>query len=152
MCLRQERLGRACSFEHHRNSGDLDNTLFAHQFGPMTDFPVTLFHNPRCSKSRAALALIRERGIEPDIVLYLQTGWTKAGLHGLLTRMDAAARDVLRTGEAEAAALGADASEAMIITAMVAHPILVERPIVQTPLGVVIARPPQRVFEVLPAL
>ena len=118
----------------------------------MSDVPITLFHNPRCSKSRAALELIRERGIEPEIVLYLQTGWTEARLRGLLKRMNRSARDILRTGESEAAVLGTNASEAVILAAMVAHPILVERPIVETPLGVVVARPVERVFEVLPAL
>lgn len=116
----------------------------------MTDFPVTIFHNPRCSKSRAALELIRERGIEPEIFLYRETGWTEARLCGLLERLGARPRDVLRTGEAEAAVLGTGASDAVILAAMVAHPILVERPIVETPLGVVVGRPVERVLAVLP--
>lgn len=118
----------------------------------MTAFPVTIFHNPRCSKSRAALDLIRERGIEPQIVLYRDAGWTEDGLRGLLDRMYARPRDILRAGEAEAAVLGTNASDAVLIAAMVAHPILVERPIVETPLGVIVARPPERVFDVLPGL
>jgi arsenate reductase len=117
----------------------------------MTDFPVTIFHNPRCSKSRAALELIRERGIAPEVVLYLQTGWTKARLKGLLKRLGLKPRDILRAGEAEAADLES-ASDADTLAAMVAHPILVERPIVETPLGVVVARPVERLFEVLPRL
>ena len=118
----------------------------------MTDFPVRIFHNPRCSKSRSALELIRERAIEPEIVLYLQTGWTEARLRGLLERLGLPARDLLRVGEAQAAVLGINASDAVVIAALIANPLLVERPIVETPLGVVVARPPERVFEVLPAL
>ncbi|MFC5345998.1 arsenate reductase (glutaredoxin) [Brevundimonas staleyi] len=114
----------------------------------MTDIPVTIFHNPRCSKSRAALELIREKGIEPDVVLYLQTGWTKARLKDLLKRLGLKPRDILRAGETEAAGLDG-ASDAEILTAMVAHPILVERPIVETPKGAVVGRPPERVLEVL---
>ena len=109
---------------------------------------VTVFHNPRCSKSRAAVALIRERGIEPDIVLYLQTGWTQARLKDLLKRMEAGPRDLLRAAEPEATGL-AGASDEQILSAMVAHPILVERPIVETPKGVVVGRPTERVLDVL---
>ena len=118
----------------------------------MTDFPVTIFHNPDCSKSRATLDLILAQGIEPEVVLYRETGWTEARLRGLLERLGASARDILRTGEAEAAVLGTNASDEAIITLMIAHPILVERPIVETPLGVVVARPVERVFDVLPRL
>lgn len=118
----------------------------------MTDLPVTLFHNPDCSKSRAALDLIRAQGIEPEIVLYRDIGWTEDRLRGLLARMGLGPRDVLRTNEAEAAVLGTNASDDVLIAAMVAHPVLVERPIVETPLGVVVARPVERVFEVLPPL
>lgn len=117
--------------------------------GGMTTAPVTVFHNPRCSKSRAAVDLIRDRGIEPEIVLYLQTGWTEARLRGLLDRMGVEPRAVLRTGEREAAALGPDATDTEILAAMIAHPILVERPIVETPKGVVLGRPTERVLEVL---
>ena len=114
----------------------------------MTDPTVTIFHNPRCSKSRAALELIRERGIEPEVVLYLQAGWTKARLQALLKRLGLKPRDILRPGEKEAAGLE-EASDADIRTAMVAHPILVERPIVETPKGAVVGRPVERVREVL---
>lgn len=114
----------------------------------MTDPTVTIFHNPRCSKSRAALELIREKGIEPEVVLYLQTGWTKARLKDLLKRLGLKPRDILRTGEKEAAGLDG-ASDTEILTAMVAHPILVERPIVETPKGAVVGRPVERVLEVL---
>lgn len=118
----------------------------------MTAFALTIFHNPDCSKSRAALDLIRARGIEPEIVLYRETGWTEDRLRGLLDRMGVGPGAVLRANEAEAAVLGTGASDDVVIAAMVAHPILVERPIVETPLGVVVARPAERVFEVLPPL
>ncbi|WGM32099.1 arsenate reductase family protein [Brevundimonas sp. NIBR11] len=118
----------------------------------MTDFPVTVFHNPDCSKSRATVDLIQARGIEPEIILYREVGWTEKRLRGLLERLGEPARAILRTGEAEAALLGTNASDDVVIAAMVAHPILVERPIVESPLGVVVARPVERVFEVLPAL
>ena len=115
-----------------------------------TDFPVIVFHNPRCSKSRQTVDLIRERGFEPEIVLYLQTGWTEARLRSLLGRMGAGPRAILRTGEPDAATLGPDASDETILAAMVAHPILVERPIVETPLGVALGRPPENVLTILP--
>ena len=115
-----------------------------------TDFPVTVFHNPRCSKSRQTVDLIRARGFEPEIVLYLQTGWTESRLCSLLGRMGAGPRAILRTGEPEAADLSLEASDAAIIAAMIAHPILVERPIVETPLGVAIGRPPESVLAILP--
>lgn len=115
----------------------------------MTTAAVTVFHNPRCSKSRAVIDLIRERGIEPEIVLYLQTGWTHTRLRGLLGRMGVGPRDILRKAEAEAATLGPDATEDEIIAAMIAHPILVERPIVETARGVVVGRPPERVLDIL---
>ncbi len=118
----------------------------------MTASAVTIFHNPDCSKSRTVLDLIRAQGIEPEIVLYRETGWSEDRLHGLLQRMGLGPRDVLRTNEAEAAVLGTSASNEVLIAAMLAHPILVERPIVETALGVVIARPVERVFEVLPPL
>ncbi len=118
---------------------------------PETDFPVTVFHNPRCTKSRQTVDLIRERGLEPEIVLYLQTGWTAARLRGLLQRMGAGPRAILRAGEPEAADLSPDAPGEAIVAAMIAHPILVERPIVETPLGVAIGRPPETVLAILPA-
>lgn len=141
--------------EFRRTSSDvpattlaLDNRAVAAQCDPMTASPVTVFHNPRCSKSRAAVELVRAQGVEPEIVLYLQIGWSRARLAGLLARMGLRPRDILRSGEAEAAGLEG-ASDDMILTAMVAHPVLAERPIVETPKGVIVGRPPERVLEVL---
>lgn len=111
-------------------------------------FPVTIYHNPRCGKSRETLALIREAGHEPKVVLYLETGWTAALLKRLLKAMGKRPRDILRAKETAAAGLDA-ASDAEVLAAMVAHPILVERPIVETPKGVRLGRPPEAVSDVL---
>lgn len=113
---------------------------------------VTIYHNPRCSKSREALALIRAAGVEPVVVEYLATGWTKAGLKALLKRLKLKPRDVLRDKEPLAAELGLlddGVTDDAILAAMVKHPILVERPIVVSDKGAVVARPPERVAEVL---
>ena len=113
---------------------------------------VVIHHNPACSKSRAALALIREAGVEPTVVEYLQTGWSEAELGALLARMQAAPADVLRAHEALAVELGLaepGVSDAAILTAMAAHPELVERPIVVTPRGAALCRPPERVLDLL---
>lgn len=111
---------------------------------------VTLFHNPRCSTSRNALALLRERGLEPEIVEYLKTGWDAATLNRLASETGGGLRGLLRTKEEGAKALlAADASDAAILKAMIAEPILVERPIVETEKGARIGRPVERVLEVL---
>jgi arsenate reductase len=118
----------------------------------MSDFPVTVFHNPACGTSRNVLAAIRQTGRDPDVVEYLKAGWTEARLRDLLTRMGQGPRAVLRdkgTSAAELGLLDDGVSDDALIAAMVAHPILVNRPIVETPLGVVLARPSERVFEVL---
>ena len=118
----------------------------------MSDFPVTVFHNPACGTSRNVLAAIRQVGREPEVVEYLKTGWTEARLRDLLTRMGEGPRAILRekgTPAAELGLLDAGVSDDALIDAMIAHPILVNRPIVQTPLGVVLARPSERVFDVL---
>jgi arsenate reductase len=119
----------------------------------MSDFPVTVFHNPACGTSRNVVAAVREAGLEPEVVEYLKAGWTRDQLTDLLTRMGGARpRDILRergTPAAELGLLDPAVSDDALIEAMVAHPILVNRPIVATPLGVVLARPSERVFEVL---
>lgn len=113
---------------------------------------VTIYHNPMCSKSRRALELIREAGIEPEIVTYLDRGWTPEQLRDLATRAGMPIRAFLRTGEPLAAELGLldeAVGDDCLIAAMVEHPILVERAIVATDQGVVLARPPERVGEVI---
>ncbi|MFN5615351.1 MAG: arsenate reductase (glutaredoxin) [Brevundimonas sp.] len=119
----------------------------------MSDFPVTVFHNPACGTSRNVVAAVREAGLEPEVVEDLKAGWTRAQLEDLLARMGGARpREILRergTPAAELGLLGEDVSDDTLLEAMVAHPILVDRPMVATPLGVVLARPSERVVEVL---
>ncbi|WP_071674313.1 arsenate reductase (glutaredoxin) [Nioella nitratireducens] len=111
---------------------------------------VKIYHNPRCSKSRQALALIRDAGVEPVVVDYLKTGWTRDGLLALFAKAGIPARAALRVKQAPAPELGLqDADEATILEAMVAHPVLVERPIVETGNRAKICRPPELVAEVL---
>jgi len=118
----------------------------------MTAFPVTIFHNPVCGTSRNVLAAVREAGHEPTVVEYLKTGWTEAQLKDLLARMGARPGDILRTRGTPAAELGLlddGASDAAIVAAMVAHPMLVERPIVVTPKGIRLCRPAETVQALL---
>jgi arsenate reductase len=115
---------------------------------------ITIYHNPRCSTSRAVLAMIRDAGFEPEIVEYLKTPPSRARLQELLAQMGIAPRDLLRRKEPLYAELGLDdpaVSDERILDAMAAHPILIERPIVVTPRGTRLGRPPERVREVLPA-
>ena len=119
------------------------------------DFPVTIFHNPACGTSRNALAAIRAAGFEPTVVEYLKTGWTRARLEELLAAMGAKPRDILRekgTPAAELGLLDPAVPDAAILDAMVAHPILVNRPIVSTPKGTRLARPSEAVLQLLDPL
>lgn len=113
---------------------------------------VTIYHNPRCGTSRTVLATLRERGIEPDIVLYLETPPDRATLQDLVAKLNIAPRALMRRKEAVYGELGLSdptKSDAALIDAMLAHPILIERPIVVTPKGAVLCRPPEKVLEVL---
>lgn len=116
------------------------------------DFPVTIFHNPACGTSRNALAMIRAAGYEPTVVESLATGWTVPRLQELLAAMPARPRDILRekgTPAAELGLLDPSVADEDILDAMVAHPILVNRPIVATPKGVRLARPSEVVLDLL---
>lgn len=118
----------------------------------MSDFPITIFHNPGCGTSRNTLAMIRAAGYEPEVVEYLQTGWTKPQLQGLLQMMGANPQEVLRekgTPAKELGLLAPKVSDDAILDAMVAHPILVNRPIVVTPRGAKLCRPSETVFDLL---
>lgn len=111
-----------------------------------------LYHNPRCSKSRGALELLQERGIEPQVVRYLDTPPDAATLRTLVSKLGIRPRELLRTGEEEYRSLGlADESvgDDAIIEAMAAHPRLIERPILMRDERAVIGRPPERVLELL---
>ena len=111
-----------------------------------------LYHNPRCSKSRGALQLLREHGIDPEIIEYLEAPPSPAQLHELLRLLDTGPRSLLRTGEPEYDALGlADMAldDDTLIATMVAHPRLIERPVFVYGGRAVIGRPPERVLELL---
>jgi arsenate reductase (glutaredoxin) len=118
----------------------------------MSDFPVTIYHNPACGTSRNTLAMIKQAGYAPLVIDYVKAGWTSEVLTHLLTRMGQGPRFILRDKGTPALALGLlepEVTDATILSAMLAHPILVNRPIVETPLGVVLARPSEKVAEVL---
>ncbi|SDC48927.1 arsenate reductase [Pseudomonas guariconensis] len=117
----------------------------------MTD--LTLYHNPRCSKSRGALELLEARGLAPTIVRYLDTPPDAVTLKTLLGKLGIAPRQLLRTGEEEYKALdlaNPALGDAQLIDAMVQHPKLIERPILVAGDKAVIGRPPEKVLEILP--
>lgn len=114
---------------------------------------LTLYHNPRCSKSRGALELLEARGLAPKVIRYLETPPSAAQLRDLLAKLGVPARHLLRIGEDEYRALNlADASltEEQLIEAMAAHPKLIERPILVAGERAVIGRPPEQILEILP--
>ena len=116
------------------------------------DFPITIYHNPACGTSRNVLAAIRAAGHEPLIVEYLKTGWSRPQLEELLGKMGARPRDILRVRGTPAAELGLTdphAGDDSILAAMVEYPVLVERPIVVSPKGAVLARPAEKVQPLL---
>lgn len=115
---------------------------------------VTIYHNPRCGTSRNTLALLQERGVEPEVVEYLKTPLDRAALRALIGSMGVPVIDVVRAKEAVFAELklgDPGVTDAQLIDAMVAHPILMNRPIVTTPLGTRLCRPAETVLELLPA-
>jgi len=110
----------------------------------------TIWHNPRCSKSRQTLQLIRDRGIEPIVVEYLKTPPSEAELADALKALGFAPRDLMRTKEApyRELALGDEGlSDAKLLAAMVANPVLIERPVVLRGKRAVVGRPPENVIE-----
>lgn len=114
---------------------------------------VTIYHNPECGTSRNVLALIRNAGIEPTIIEYLKDPPDRATLESLIQRMGIRPRDLLRQKGTpyDELGLGADHfTEAQLIDYMLAHPILINRPIVITPWGVQLCRPSERVLDILP--
>ena len=113
---------------------------------------ITIWHNPRCSKSRAALQLLREGGVEPEVVEYLNTPPDAATLGKTLRLLGLSPRELIRRNEAPYRELGLDdesLSDAALIEAMVAHPILIERPVVVAGRRAVLGRPPERVQDLL---
>jgi arsenate reductase len=116
----------------------------------MSDF--TIYHNPRCSKSRQTLQLLQEKGIEPEVVLYLDDTPSAAELAELLNKLGLTARELMRKKEAvyKDNNLGDDSlSEQALLAAMVAHPKLIERPIVVKGEQAVLGRPPENVLDLI---
>jgi arsenate reductase (glutaredoxin) len=114
---------------------------------------ITIYHNPACGTSRNVLGLIRDSGKEPVVVEYLKTPPSRAELAGLIARMGIAVRDLLRRKGTPFEALGLDdphLTDDQLLDAMMAHPILINRPIVVTPHGVKLCRPSETVLEILP--
>ncbi|MFL9815035.1 arsenate reductase (glutaredoxin) [Stutzerimonas sp. VN223-3] len=114
---------------------------------------LTLYHNPRCSKSRSALELLEARGLKPTVVRYLETPPSAVELKKILARLGISPRQLLRSGEDEYKTLNlADpaVTDTTIIDAMVAHPRLIERPILVVGDVAIIGRPPEKVLEILP--
>ncbi len=107
-----------------------------------------IYHNPRCSKSREALSLIREQGIEPQIIEYLQTPLTKAELKTLVDVLGLRPREIIRSKEESFAALALNLDDdAAVLSALATHPELLERPIVLQGTKAILARPPEKVRE-----
>ncbi|MBQ1542947.1 MAG: arsenate reductase (glutaredoxin) [Caulobacteraceae bacterium] len=116
------------------------------------DFPITIFHNPACGTSRNVVAMVRAAGYEPQVIEYLQVGWTQGQLRELARQAGLTFRQLIREKGAPAAELGLLADgvdENSILDAMVEHPILVNRPIVVTPKGVRLCRPSEGVLDLL---
>ena len=114
---------------------------------------IIIYHNPECGTSRNTLALIRNAGIEPHVIEYLKTPPSRVMLMSLAQRMGVSIRDLLREKGTPYHDLGLDdhnLQDEQILEAMMAHPILINRPIVVTPIGVKLCRPSETVIDILP--
>ena len=115
---------------------------------------ITIYHNPKCGTSRNTLAMIRNSGVEPEVIEYLKTPPDRATLLALIDDMGEPVINAVRSKEALFTELQLDApdvSDAQLIDAMLQHPILINRPIVVTPLGTRLCRPSEKVLDILPA-
>ncbi len=110
---------------------------------------VTIYHNPRCSKSRETLKLIEDKGIQPQVIEYLKTPPNAEELARILTLLGKGPRDIVRKKEAAEAGLDLDAPAAQLIAAMVANPAVIERPIVVSGDKAALGRPPESVLTIL---
>ena len=111
---------------------------------------VTIYHNPRCSKSRQTLELIREKGVEPQIVEYLETPPSAAELKNILSKLGMSAAEIVRTKEAKEEGINVSALDNdALIEALAAHPRAIERPIVVKGAKAVMGRPPQNVINLI---
>jgi len=118
-------------------------------------FPVVIHHNPACGTSRNVLAIILAAGYQPEVVDYLETGWTRGQLLGLFAAAGLTPRSALRETKSPARDLGLlepDVADEVILNAMLDHPVLVNRPIVCTPKGVKLCRPSEAVLDLLDRL
>lgn len=114
---------------------------------------ITIYHNPRCGTSRNTLALIRNTGVEPEVVEYLANPPTREALRALIAQAGISVREAMRAKEAVFAELGlgdAALGDDALLEAMLAHPILLNRPFVITPLGARLCRPSELVLDILP--
>ena len=119
----------------------------------LTMHDIIIYHNPQCETSRNTLALIRNTGIEPHIIEYLKTSPSRVMLENLIARMKITPRSLLREKGTPYLELGLDKtshSDSALIDAMMAHPVLINRPIVVTSLGVRLCRPSEQVLDILP--
>ncbi|MFQ2164708.1 glutaredoxin-dependent arsenate reductase [Aeromonas hydrophila] len=120
----------------------------------MNDAQITIYHNPACGTSRNTLALIRNSGVEPTVIHYLETPPSRDTLLALIAAMGMPVRDLLRQNVPPYEALGLAEnkfSDDELVDAMLAHPILINRPIVVTPLGIKLCRPSELVLDILPS-
>lgn len=115
--------------------------------------PITIYHNVNCTTSRNTLAMIRNTGVEPEIILYVETPPSRETLKGLLAAMNMEPRELLRRKGTPYDELKLDKphwTDDQLIAQMLAHPLLIERPIVITPLGTRVCRPSEQVLDLLP--
>lgn len=113
---------------------------------------VTIYHNPRCSKSRQTLELLRGKGLEPNIIEYLKNPPDKSEMTGILALLGMGPRDLMRKKEAEYKANGLDVpdlSDEQLLDALIEHPVLIERPIVLVNGKAAVGRPPENVLKIL---
>ena len=119
----------------------------------MSDFfPIVIFHNPDCGTSRNVVEIVKAAGYQPVIVEYLKTGWTRPQLQALFAAAGLSPRAALRESKSPASELGLldqSVSDDALLDAMVAHPVLVNRPIVATPMGVKLCRPSDNVLDLM---
>jgi arsenate reductase len=111
--------------------------------------PVTIYHNPRCGKSRQTLDLLRQHGVEPVVVEYLKTPPSAAGLAEIVAKLGTGPRAIVRTKEAAEAGIAGDLPDDALLAALAAHPAAIERPIVVKGTRAVIGRPPEAVLALL---
>ena len=110
---------------------------------------VIIYHNPKCSKSRETLNLLKENGIDPEIVLYMDTPPDRAAFHDLLKKLGLEAKDILRSSEGKDAGLSPDMDADALIDGLIANPRAIQRPIVVKGDRAVLGRPPENVFDLI---